>query len=1622
LSFEVNEGQTDPSVQFISHGDAYTVFLTRSEAVLALQEPDVADRVLEKMDSRTRKRFESRRFYRLSPRFHRPRKTSVVRIAIDGANPSPNVRGLDSLPGKTNYFIGNRPEKWRTGVSMFGRVKYSDIYSGIDLVYYGKQRRLEFDFVVAPGADPNAIKLRLDSADSVSITKRGGISIGTSGNSFELLRPEIYQFSHGKRVSVQGRFAFMSKERKEIGIEIAQYDKTEPLIIDPALSYSTYLGGSGSDYASGIAVDSEGNAYIAGQTTSTNFPTYNGYPASGDSNGVAFVTELNPTGTAVLYSTYLGGTGGDWGAAVALDPSGNVYVTGSTLSTDFPVANAFQSSLGSANGNAFVARIDTTQTGTASLVYSSYLGGGGNGSNFLGDVGLGIAADESGLAYVTGQTASDATTPFPTTSTGYQTSLTSENGNAFLTVLDTNQGGAGSLLYSTFLGGDSTGFGDYGMSVAVNGSGLACLTGQTTSAAPSPFPTTSNAYQTTLNSTDGNVFVTEIDTTQSGPQSLVYSTYLGGSSTIIVGDLGSAIGLDASGNIYVGGDTTSADFPVTSGAYQTTNSAGGKAFVAEFNPTMPGNQSLVYSTFLGGTDGGEGEVINGLAVDNNGNAFVSGSTSSSDFPTTSGALQTVLKNSSWDAFLSKLNSTGTSLEYSTYFGGSCDNGDLGAGVAIDSIGNPYLDGSTCSTDFSTYPSNAYQTALGGTYNSFVAKFALSPDPGITATSVPAPNASGWNNSAVTVSFTCIPGAAPIQSCTSPVNVSTQGANQVVTGTATDTANNSTSTSVTVNLDTTAPSLSITSPSNGSSVSTPYVTITGSVSDSLSGVGSVWCNSVPATISSGSFSCTVQLSLPSNTITVTATDLAGNATSGTVTVNIGMSAATSIQVTPNPVTVVVGNAQSFTAIDQNGVHRPDAAWSVSDTTIATLATDGSGTITAVAAGTVTVTATVGSASAQSTVTVITALSAGTTLWTAPTVSGFTTQKIIQATPTPNGPDLFTIDTDTSGDVLVRAFTSGGAQLWQNPVTSNLPSGFSFSQAAGDNLGGILIVGSASDTSNYDEPIGVLADIGGPTGTQSWVYQSPDLQTIQSDIAVAPNGSVNFVVPNCTSIVYTAYNTYGAASCLDSINGSTGALQSQIQLPMSQGTQYNIDCVTNYDETSTGAGLFGPPVVAPDGSVKIEVQSSQGSTTWTCPQGQPVLSYAHTQTLSVLSVLPDGSSQLQTIDSYSTSNGTFPFDTPGEVIPDGGGGVLANWYSGLTASPALADAGPQGVIQAGFTTGIPYSNVGTIDAGMVLGDSGTAFTTDGSNVISFNVATMQSNWTHSSQDYVSLVAATSGGGVAIEDSQAGLIQLDPNGNASPPTPGFSNSDPWALGMWPMISNGVLVFKFGPDVLVSDSYSPFGQSNRASGRGPQLATLVHYVPDDLSSSYSAQQFATDIQSRGFLPQGKANHVFRLGADATLKNFLSDLRKPVQAVGFIGHALEDPNTGLSVGICFADQCLEKAGANVTGPPGQPTPMSLQLVSSESAVLFFATCNAGQQFQSLWGITASTKTRALIVPNSVVPVPLLTGKTAWLYAATALAQGSDAGKAKDLANGAVKAVFENVTWRVIGDSTTTIK
>src|SRR3989454_424664 len=339
LSFEANQGQTEPQVKFLSRGRGYTLFLTHTEAVLTLTKADAHA-----------KRQISGDATLVEPE---KRAGTVLRMKFVGANPAPAVAGVGELPGKSNYFVGNDPKKWRANVPTYAKVRYQDLYPGIDVVYYGNQQQLEHDFVISPGADPKVITLAFEGVDGVAIDAQGDLVLQADGGEVRLRKPVVYQELRGQRAVIPTRYVI--KAERQVAFEVAAYDATKPLIIDPVLAYSTYLGGSGGDQGFGIAADAVGNAYVTGFTGSTNFPTTAG--AFGGGGVDAFVTKLSPTG-ALVYSTYLGGSGGDEGRGIAVDVAGNAYVTGSTGSTDFPTTAGAVRTTNSGVVGAFVAKLD----------------------------------------------------------------------------------------------------------------------------------------------------------------------------------------------------------------------------------------------------------------------------------------------------------------------------------------------------------------------------------------------------------------------------------------------------------------------------------------------------------------------------------------------------------------------------------------------------------------------------------------------------------------------------------------------------------------------------------------------------------------------------------------------------------------------------------------------------------------------------------------------------------------------------------------------------------------------------------------------------------------------------------------------------------------------------------------------------------------------------------------------------------------------------------------------------------------------------------------------------------------------------------------------------------------
>jgi len=379
LSFEENQGQTAREVRYVSHGNGYELFLTSQEAVLALRSGTDYDLSPLHRTAYIQAIREARRISQMT----------VIRMQLDGANPEPQMIGTGRLPTKVNYFVGNDPKNWHTDLPSYAGVKYVGVYPGVDLVFYGKQRRLEYDFVVAPGADPQAIALRVDGARKMRINSHGDLVLGVSGGEVELQKPVVYQNINGERREIAGRYAMAGNHR--VSFAVGTYDRSEPLVLDPVLNYSTYLGGSGIEDnigAAAIAVDSSGDAFVAGQTMSVDFPTTAGavVATKNPNSGAAYVAELNPAGTQLLYSTYLCGmitNGSESAFGIAVDSTGKVYVTGQTFAIDFPTTPTSLEPgplATNANGTAFVTKLDPTKSGTASLVYSTYLGGEWNGS------------------------------------------------------------------------------------------------------------------------------------------------------------------------------------------------------------------------------------------------------------------------------------------------------------------------------------------------------------------------------------------------------------------------------------------------------------------------------------------------------------------------------------------------------------------------------------------------------------------------------------------------------------------------------------------------------------------------------------------------------------------------------------------------------------------------------------------------------------------------------------------------------------------------------------------------------------------------------------------------------------------------------------------------------------------------------------------------------------------------------------------------------------------------------------------------------------------------------------------------------------------------------------------
>ena len=722
LTFEINRGQTDSEVRFLSRGSGYTLFLTPGEAVLALSKP-----------ARDAQRPRARRTPR--PGGGAIERT-VLRMRFIGANPNPVINGVQKLRGKSNYLIGKDRTKWRTNVSHYAKVRYTDVYPGIDLVFYGSgQRHLEYDFIVAPGADASAIELGFEGAKRLEIDAKGDLVLHIDGGKVRQHKPVLYQEVAGVRREIGGAYVF--KDRNRVGFKVAAYDTSRPLVIDPVLSYASYLGGSEYDAGNDVAVDSSGSAYVTGNTASSDFPIVGEAEQvffGGNMNyGDAFVTKVNENGTGLIYSTYLGGPGADSGAGIAVDADGNAYVTGWTDSgADFPTTpDAFQTNFAGPR-DVFVTKLNPDgnlsdfcldETGVkivcSSFPYSTFLNGS-RGYSF----GFAIDVDTQGSAYVVGNTSA---TDFPTTDTAFQL----QPGDAFLTRL--NATGSG-LLYSTYLSvNDLSVNGETEVKeIAVDATGNAHVVGTVW------FP---ERNEDNTQKRDG--FVAKYDTEASGAASRVYISSFAELGPSITGSrritFGYGVAVDATSNVYLTGSTSSPDsFPTIKNAFQKAFGGGKKcsrlgiacppdAFVMK----LDSSGALVCSTYLGGSEWDTGWDI---AVDGTGDIYVTGRTESQNFPLQS-PFQNSLGGGGGDAFVAKLNGDCSALVYSSYLGGV--GNEHARGIAVDDAGSVYVAGAVVAqpddpSDLST--PGAFQPFFGGgssfyIIDAFVAKISEQPGSG-----------------------------------------------------------------------------------------------------------------------------------------------------------------------------------------------------------------------------------------------------------------------------------------------------------------------------------------------------------------------------------------------------------------------------------------------------------------------------------------------------------------------------------------------------------------------------------------------------------------------------------------------------------------------------------------------------------------------------------------------------------------------------------------------------------------------------------------------------------------------------------------------------------------------------
>jgi hypothetical protein len=832
LSFEVNRGQAGSDIQFLSRGHGLAIFLDSSGAAFLTGRKDSPSPSLLSLLSASSAEEPATSGLSASHSSH------FLRMSFLGARPGSQGVGVSPLPGKANYFIGDDPKNWHTNLDTYAKVKFASVYPGIDLLYYGNQQRLEYDFIVAPGSSPSQIQFALEGTDRVRIdSATGDLVLFSSPDEIRFQKPVIYQLSDqlaqngppsgsAAKHFIDGNYTL--EAGNHIGFNVSPYDPSKPLVIDPVLSFFTYLGGMLPDVALHVAADATG-VYVTGTTVSPDFPTSTSAFSRSLHVGMCssqravpcpdvFVTKLKPDGTGILYSTFLGGSRSDVGLGIAVDSNQQAYIVGETESMDFPTTNSsFQGSASALLARGFLTKLNASGS---QLLYSTFFGGtpGSQGplQDQKNDTGAtGVAVDNAGHAYITGYTRSNS---LPVTTGAFQRTPGGSSGaggvqctggsggtilcpDAFVAKFDTTATGSGSLIFATYLGGS---YYDAATGIAIDSDGSSYITGATLSdnfPVAAAFQSTRKAGRCAPNSSHvcASAFISKLDSVGA---TLVYSSYLGGGT----GDTAAlSVALDGSKNAYIAGVTNAMDFPATAGVVQHAF-AGGTCTLSNksipcpdaFAAKITANGSLSYATFLGGSGV---DIGAGIAVDSSGNAYVAGLTNSTNFPTAS-PVQTAFGGGTCpiriagvstnfacpDAFITKLDPAGATLLYSSYIGGT--NVDFATSVALDTSNNVYVTGGTFSSGLAT--TGAFQTALGSKGDAFVFKiaapvagppFILQPDAnnGSTSATVKAGRTATYNlqinpaNGFVgSITFTCA-GAPPHATCNPPGTVNVNGA-------------------------------------------------------------------------------------------------------------------------------------------------------------------------------------------------------------------------------------------------------------------------------------------------------------------------------------------------------------------------------------------------------------------------------------------------------------------------------------------------------------------------------------------------------------------------------------------------------------------------------------------------------------------------------------------------------------------------------------------------------------------------------------------------------------------------------------------------------------------------------